>query len=133
MAAKSTVSDDEWHRQTDFYELGLKHANEIARDLGVSPQTVSRRMQRMGAIKASRVAESIAPLVTMLDRKAKRAALMALSDNERRRRAAEASCKAAGHLVAALIAADQQGDITLANSVVDRMGQALSNTRRRRL
>lgn len=130
MAGKDNIPDDVWHGQADLFELGFKNASEIARDLGVSPQTASRRMKKMGAVKGCRVGDTLKPLISFLDRKAEREALMVLADRERRARAAEASSKAVGHMIAALLAADQMGDMTLANPLLDRMTLALGGKRR---
>lgn len=132
MPAKIAIPDAAWDEQATLYELGFKHANEIARDLGVSPQTVSRRMKQRGAVKGSRVSESIQELVATLDRKARNAALMKLPDTQRRRLIAEANVRAVGCMVAAVLEADRQGDITLAAPLIDCVGDALGVRRRRK-
>ena len=67
MPAKNTISEQTWNEQAALYELGFKHGNQIARELGVSPQTVSRQMKRRGAVKGSRVSESVQGLEAALD------------------------------------------------------------------
>jgi len=132
MATKNMISDDVWDEQADILELGLKHANQIARELGVSPQTVSRQMKRRGAVKGSRVNASIEDLVIALDRRTRCAALLELSDSQRRQEVVEANAKAIGYMVAALLEADRRGDLKLAAPVIDSLGAALGGKRRRR-
>lgn len=131
MPAKNKISEQTWDEQADLYEIGFKHANQITRELGISPQTVSRQMKRRGAVKGSRVNETIQDLEARLDRKARCAALMHLSDSQRRRKVAEANMQVVGHMVAALIEADRQGDLTLATPVIDRMGSMFGKKRTR--
>lgn len=132
MPAKNTISEQTWNEQAALYELGFKHGNQIARELGVSPQTVSRQMKRRGAVKGSRVSESVQGLEAALDRKARCAALMELSDSQRRRKVVEANLEAVGQMVAALLEADRQGDLTLAAPAIDRMASTLGQKRKRR-
>ena len=132
MPAKNTISEQTWDEQAALYELGFKHGNQIARELGVSPQTVSRQMKRRGAVKGSKVNETMQDLEAALDRKARCAALMELSDSERRRRVVEANLEAVGQMVAALLEADRQGDLTLAAPAIDRMASTLGQKRKRR-
>lgn len=121
-----------WEEQVTLYELGLRHASEIARALGVAPSTVSRQMRCRGAVKNSRVGESIQDLEVALDRKARCAALMKLSDSQRRRLVAEANMKAVGAMVEALLEADRRGALSQASPAIDRVGGAVSVRRRRR-
>lgn len=132
MPAKNTISEQLWDEQAALYELGFKHGNQIARELGVSSQTVSRHMKRRGAVKSSRVSESIHDLVVALDRKERCAALMEVSDSQRRRKVAEANANAVGHMVAALLEADKQGDLSKAAPVIDRVGKTVGVRRKRR-
>ena len=132
MPAKNTISEQTWNEQAALYELGFKHGNQIARELGVSPQTVSRQMKRRGVVKGSRVNETIQDLKAALDRKARCAALMELSDSRCRRTVVEANLEAMGQMVAALLEADRQGDLTLAAPMVDRMASMLGQKRKRR-
>lgn len=124
MASKNTVPADVWDRQADLYELGEKHGNEIAMELGVSPQTVSREMKKRGAVKGSRVAETVCELEAFLDEKAERAALM------EKARAAQAQHKRAAaeqvidSMINAVIAADMAGDMCLASERIERTAQA---------
>ncbi len=131
MPAKNTISEQTWNEQAALYELGFKHGNQIARELGVSPQTVSRQMKRRGAEKGSRVNETIQDLEAALDRKARCAALMDLSDSQRRRKVVEENLEAVGKMVAALLEADRQGDLTLVAPAIDRMASTLGQKRKR--
>ena len=126
------ISEVQWLAAADDYELGNKSGRQIARDLGVSPATVSRRMKQRGAKKGSRVNESIENLVSVLDRRARYAAHMRVQDSIRRRGIAEANMQAVGAMVAALIAADRQGDLTSAAPLIDRMQSLLGEKRKRR-
>ena len=132
MPAKNTISKQTWNEQAALYELGFKHGNQIARELGVSPQTVSRQMKRRGAVKGSRVNEIMQNLEAALDRKARCAALMELSDSKRRRMVVQANMEAVGLMVAALLEADRQGDLSMAAPVIDRMASTLGQKRKRR-
>ena len=132
MPAKNTISEQKWDEQAALYELGFKHGNQIARELGVSPQTVSRQMKSRGAVKGCRVSESVQDLKAALDRKARCAALMELSDSQRRRKVVAANLEVVGQMVAALLEADRKGDLTLAAPVIDRVGSALGHRRQGR-
>ena len=132
MPAKNTISEQIWDEQAALYELGFKHATQIATDLGVSPQTVSRQMKRRGAAKGSRVNETMQDLEAAIDRKARCAALMELSDSQRRRKVVAANLEVVGQMVAALLEADRKGDLTLAAPVIDRVGSALGHRRQGR-
>lgn len=132
MPTRNTISEQTWNEQAALYELGFKHGNQIARELGVSPQTVSRQMKLRGVVKGSRVNENIQDLEAALDRKARCAALMDLSDSQRRRKVVEANLEAVGKMVAALLEADRQGDLTLAAPAIDRMASTLDQKRKRR-
>ena len=122
----------QWFAAVADYELGNKSGRQIARDLGISPATVSRRIKLCGAEKGSRVNENIEDLVAVLDRRVRFAAHMRVRDSKRRREVSEANMRAVGAMVAALIAADRQGDLTLASPVIDRMNEAVGVRRRRR-
>ena len=130
--ALTHITDFQWFAAVADYELGNKSGRQIARDLGISPATVSRRMKLWGAKKGSRVNENIEELVAVLDRRDRYAAHMRVQDSKRRRGIAEANMRAVGAMVAALIAADRQGDLILASPVIDRMNEAVGIRRRRR-
>ncbi|HCS16801.1 MAG TPA: hypothetical protein DIW45_02485 [Erythrobacter sp.] len=89
-------------------------------------------MKRRGVVKGSRVNETIQDLEAALDRKARCAALMDLSDSQRRRKVVEANLEAVGKMVAALLEADRQENLTLAAPVIDRMASTFGQKRRLR-
>ena len=132
MAAKNTIPENVWEEQEALYELGFKHGNQIARDLGLSPATVCRHMKRRGARKGCRVKETIKDLEMALDRKARCAALMDLTDSERRRQVQKANAEAIGQMIAALLEADKKGDLSLAAAVIDRVGSMPGQKQKRR-
>ncbi len=132
MPAKNTISEQTWDGQAALYELGFKHATQIYRELGVSPQIVSRQMKRRGAVKGSRVSESIQDLEAAVYRRARCAVLMALSDSQRRRRVVKANLDAVGQMVAELLEADRRGKLSMAAPVIDSVGSMLGHKRRRR-
>jgi DNA-binding MurR/RpiR family transcriptional regulator len=65
-----SVTRKQWDEAAADYELGHKHAAEIARELGVSAATVSREFKRRGCVKASRIAETFAAIEAQLDAEA---------------------------------------------------------------
>lgn len=132
MAAKNTIPENIWKEQEALYELGFKHGSQIARDLGLSPATVCRHMKRRGARKGCRVNETIKDLEMALDRKARCAALMELTDSQRRRQVHKANAETMGQVIAALLEADRKGDLTLAAPVIDRVGSMLGQKQKRR-
>lgn len=129
--ALTHITDAQWLAAVADYELGNRSGRQIARDLGVSPATVSRRMKQRGAEKGSRVNESINDLIAVLDRRIRFAAHMKVQDSMRRREVAEANLHAAGAMVAALLDADREGDLTLAAPVIDRTGMMSGGKRRK--
>ena len=132
MTAKKPIVEAEWEEQIALYELGFINVNEIAMALGVAPSTVSRQMRSRGILKGARVKETVADLQAALERKARCAALLDLSDSQRRRRVVEANLEAVGKMVAALLEADRQGDLSMAAPVIDSMGSMLGQRRKRR-
>jgi IS30 family transposase len=117
-----SITKEQWDEAAASYELGYSNGAQIARQLGVSPATVSREFKRRGCVKASRVGEVVAELVAKLDAEAKEKA---------RLREAEATARAAamdalvGELMDAIIAADAAGDLTMANPDIARIDKAL--------
>ena len=69
------VTKQQWDEAAAEYELGKKHGRQIARELGVSPATVTREFHRRGCRKASRVAEYVAEFLARLEVEAKEKAL----------------------------------------------------------
>jgi IS30 family transposase len=64
------VTKAQWDEAAADYELGHKHAAQIARELCLSPATVSREFKRRGCVKASRIAETFAAIEAELDAEA---------------------------------------------------------------
>lgn len=120
---RQPTSESQWNAAAADFELGTKHAAQIARELGVSPATVSREFKRRGCRKASRVAEVVADLHVKLDEEAREKA---------KRREAEATARAAvmdalvGELMDTPDAADKAGELASANAKVARISRALS-------
>ena len=89
-------------------------------------------MKQWGAGKSFRISESIIDLEAALDRKARHAALMEISESQRRRTVADANMKAMGHMVAMLLEADRTGDLATVAPVIERIGNAVGTQRRTR-
>lgn len=121
-AHRKSITKEQWDEAAASYELGYSNGAQIARELGVSPATVSREFKRRGCVKASRVGEVVAELVAKLDAEAKEKA---------RRLEAEATARAAamdalvGELMDAIAAADKAGNLTMANPDIARIDKAL--------
>jgi len=116
------VTKKQWDEAAATYELGHKHAAQIARELGVSAATVSREFKRRGCVKASRVAETITDLEARLDAEAKqKARAKAAADAER----AKALDSLVGELMDAITAANRAGSLTMANPDIARIDKAL--------
>jgi IS30 family transposase len=80
-----SVTKEQWDEAAAAYELGSKHGAQIARELGVSPATVTREFQRRGCRKACRVDEYVAAFLAKLDAEAdERARAKAAADAERK-------------------------------------------------
>ena len=125
--ARKPISERRWQAAADAYELGTKHASQIARELGVSSSTVSRVFKLRGCIKACRVAESVAALEAALDAKYRR-----LAPQRRAAEAAAAECCAQldrmiGGMVKSLIAADKAGNLAAAGPMIDKVRRSLAN------
>lgn len=122
---RTLVTEAQWLEAVAAYELGLQHAADIARELGVSPATVSREFKRRGCRKGCRAMETVAELKAALDAKAHREA--------RRRAALEATAmerrakldRLMHEMVKSLIAADKAGDLALAAPKIADIGNAL--------
>lgn len=121
MPAKHAIPDHVWDYYADLYELGLKHACEIARELGVSPQVVSRVFRRMGAKKGSRARQTVADLEAFLARREQRERLKLMSDRERRREHHQRIYAVLDRMMCEIMAADRMGDLSLAD---DRIAEA---------
>lgn len=124
------LTDVRWIGAVDDYELGHKSGRQIARELDMSPASVSRRMKASGAEKCARVDESIRGVVAVLDYRARQAAKVKLQDSQRRRMLCEANTTAVGLMVEVLFEADRQGDLSLAAPAIKRIGAAIGPRRR---
>ncbi|MFO6446034.1 hypothetical protein ACLBKU_02705 [Erythrobacter sp. NE805] len=125
MTKKNTVPDAEWERQGQLLELGVKHASQIARELGVSPDTVSREMKRRGYRKNALLHVSAAKIESLLTSKARMRAIMDLPEARRRQHIAQANLQAAALVIKALVQAERDGDITKANAVIEPLAAAV--------
>jgi len=132
MGSKNTIPQDVWKEQALLYGFGFKHAKDIAMELGVSTQTVTREMKRWGMKKGCLSKYTVGKLEAALDRKARQRAIEDLSDSKRKRRAAEANLRAAGHLVSALVEADAKGELSLAYPILDQFEDAFGIRSRKR-
>ena len=125
--ARKSISERQWQAAVEAYELGTRHASRIARDLGVSPSTVSREFKRRGCVKACRVAESVAALEAALDAKDRKLAP--------RRQAAEAAAaercaqldRLIGGMMKSLIAAERAGDLARARPMIEKTRRSLAS------
>ena len=121
----NSISEAEWQAAAEAYELGTKHASQIARELGVSPATVSREFKRRGCRKACRVAEIVAALEAELDAKdrvharRREAKLVAAAD-----RCAMLD-KLIGGMVKSIIAADRAGSLAAAGPAIEKMRKSI--------
>lgn len=122
---RKSITEKQWQAAVDSYELGTKHARQIAHELGVSPSTVSREFKRRGCVKACRVEESIAPLVAALNAKDRRLA------TKRRAEGAAAAKRCAEidrlmrEMMKSVIAAAKAGDLAAAGPTIERVGKSL--------
>ena len=126
---QNPITERQWQAAVDAYEIGTKHAVQIARELGVSTATVSREFSRRGCRKACRVAEFIAEFEAELDEKARLRA--------RRREAEEAANAPAiaqrgaaiGELMEAMmtsiVAADRAGNLAAAGWAIEQVGECM--------
>jgi IS30 family transposase len=117
-----SVTKEQWDEAAAAYELGTKHGAQIARELGVSPATVTREFQRRGCRKGCRVDEYVAEFLARLDAQAEeRARTKAAADAERK----VLVSRLVDELWDALGAADQAGESPEANPAVARIGWEL--------
>lgn len=119
------ITEGQWLTAADAYELGTKHASQIAQELGVSPATVSRQFKRRRCVKARRVAEIVAAIEAELDAKDRIRA--------RQRQAEEAAVAARsaaldeliGGMVRSLIAADRAGNLAAVGPAMEKTRKSL--------
>lgn len=125
MTKRNMVPDAEWERQGRLLELGVKHASVIAKELGLSAQTVSREMKRRRFRKNALLHLSMDKIERSLAQKARSRAIMDLPEALRRQHIAQANMGAAAVVIQALIQADLDGDITKANAVIEPLADAV--------
>jgi hypothetical protein len=119
------VTETQWAKAAEEFELGLKHGAQIARELGVSRQTVSEQFRKRGCVKASRVSELIAPLEAELNEKARqRATMQSAREEAAARRSAEIDVLM-DRLMRSIIAAAKNGNISDADSTIREVGKAM--------
>jgi IS30 family transposase len=129
---KKTITDEQWDRAADEFELGLKHMHEIAKELGVHPSTVSRQMKRRGCVKGKRSSQTVKELEAFYDRRAGRKALLEMSNRERAERRAAALTALMDDLMRTIVAADKAGSIALAGPKIEKVCKALGVKPQRR-
>ena len=118
-----TITEEQWQRAADDYERGTKHGAQIAAELGVSPATVSREFKRRGCVKASRVAEVMAPLDAELDRRARRRAVFQRAQEEAGAQRAAANDRLINEMMRAVFAAMKAGDLSKAAPKITEVGR----------
>ena len=120
-------SESEWQAAVDAFELGTKHASQLARELGVSAATVSREFKRRGARKACRVAESVAGLEAALDAKNRRLAPLRRAKEAAAMERLAAINNLIDDMMKSLIAADRAGNLAAARPAVERVRRSLAS------
>lgn len=125
MPKRCNIPQELWDEAAEVFELGFKHANAIAHDLGVSPQTVMREMRRRGARKGARASETVTELNAQIDlkqqREARRREAIRAAKEERR----EAMDAALSAMFEALLEADQRGELGLTAGMIEDTATAL--------
>jgi IS30 family transposase len=122
---RKSITEEQWRSAVESYELGTRHASQIASELGVSAATVSREFKRRGAQKACRVEETVADLKAALDAKARREVRrQAAQEAAAMERSAELN-RLVRELMRSVMAAGEAGDLTLANPTIIEVSRAL--------
>ena len=125
------VTHASWDAAQEWFEFGRMTVTGIAEKLGVSRHAVMRQMAKRGAIRNSRVPETVAALEAELDRKVKRRAEIEEDGRAKAWAQANATMDALGCMIQSLLHADRLGDLTLASGVIA-CAYALSNPRSRK-
>lgn len=125
------ITEEQWRKAAETYELGTHHAIQIAKILGVSPATVSREFSRRGCRKGCRVEETVAELKAALDARARarfrRQDLEQLAAMERM----NLTNQMIGAMMKALIVAERAGNICSVDPFIKDVGKALGMKGRR--
>ena len=122
-----TITEEQWREAVEAYELGTKHAVQIAGELGVSPATVSREFKRRGCVKACRVAESVAALEAALDAKDRRLAPLRRAQEAAAMERLAAINSLIGEMMKGLVAADRAGNLAAAGPMVEKVRRSLAS------
>ena len=121
-----TIAEDQWNEAANAYELGLKPAVEIARDLGVHPSTVSREFKRRGCQKWGRAPRTDAQLEILLDHHSRQKELARRSADEERAEAFAVTGALIHEMMRTIMAASKVGDLALAASMITLAGKAMN-------
>ena len=121
----NAITEDQWNKAADQYELGLQHAVHIASGLGVHPSTVSREFKRRGLQKGSKVALATAELETVLDHHSRQRELACRSAADARIKAFAVTEVLIHDMMLTIIAASKAGDLTLAVPKIEQVGSAM--------
>ena len=124
--ARKSISERQWQAAVNAYELGTKHASQIARDLGVSSSSVSREFKRRGCVKACRVAESVAALEAALDAKDRRLAPQRQATEAAAMERLAAINSLIDGMMKSLIAADRAGNLAAAGPMIEKVRRSLA-------
>lgn len=122
---RKSISESDWQAAVDAFELGTKHASQIARDLGLSDAAVSREFKRRGRVKACRVKESVAALEAALDAKDRRLAPLRRAKEAAAMERLAAINDLIDGMMKAVIAADKAGNLAEAGPAVEKFRRSL--------
>lgn len=119
---RTSITTEQWDEAAAAYELGYKHASQLARELGVSPATVSREFKRRGCVKAGRIAETVADIEARLDAETELKARAKASRDAERMQVVDGLVD---ELMDVLLAASRTGHLTMADPDIARIDKAL--------
>lgn len=124
MPKRCDIPPERWDEVADLFEVGFKHACVIAKELGVSLQTVMREMRRRGAQKGTRVHETVAELNNLIDLKQRHAAMKRAAMDRMAAERSAATLVMLGDMVAAIAEADERGNLAFAAEKIDQTAAA---------
>lgn len=124
---RKSITEKQWLGAVESYELGTKHASQVALDLGVSLSTVSREFKRRGCAKACRVAESIAPLVAELDAKDRAKARRRNAEIDATTSRGAALNRMIDDMMKSIVAADRVGNLAAAGPAIEKARRSLAS------